>query len=161
MQEHFISAHDVATIQANLREIDKAIKNQAYIIIAQYKQYGKTLRPIRDAVKDYPYQSYCYANKNDKSDAIMSAIVRVNAITPVIYITGVNTDACVISTVTGLSQRYKKEIVVYHDACNAYSSDQHHWALKEMIKHENVVCSDVSKQILERKTESLCFNTNK
>lgn len=139
MQYKFKAAHDEPTIQANLDKIKQAITDQAYIIIVQFRANGKTLKPLRDAVQGYPWKKYCYACKSDKSGAITSVIFNENICVQVMYVTGVNTEACVLTTVSALSHRHpEKCIYVHQDACNSTDEWWHKWGFQQMLLSANV-----------------------
>ena len=80
------------------------------------------------------------ANKNDKSDAIMTKILKKQLRTSIIKICGVNTDACVMETVRSLSEKLPEcDIQVIKNACNSLSMYNHNYGLNEMALLNNVI----------------------
>ena len=118
----------------------KAIDDGAYIIIAHFMKYGKTHNNLLNLVRNYKDRSLVYANKNDKSDAIMTKILKKQIRTSFIKVCGVNTDACVQATVTGLSKTLPDfQIEIIKNACNSYSQYDHNFGINEMALLNNVI----------------------
>jgi hypothetical protein len=123
MQGHFDAANNTFTIQNVLNLIKHAKKFEAYIIIAQFKSAGPTLKIITDAVKFYPFKSYVTANENDKSKAIFRKLRAQGIHAHTMKICGVNTCYCVYSTIAGLVKlkSFLVNIKLIKNACNCSS----------------------------------------
>lgn len=119
--------------------IIQAKDDNAFIIIAHYMRCGKTHNNLLNLVKTYTHRSLVYANKNDKSGAIMTKIIKKRIRAPVIKVCGVNTDACVKATVIGLTKILPDlYIEIITNACNDLSLHGHTSGLDTMARLKNV-----------------------
>lgn len=106
-----------------LELVRQAIQEQAFIVIAQYKNDGDTHKDIRNALINYPYKAYGWHNKNDKSVLIWTLLKEHKVFTREIHVCGINTEYCVLETVNGLAQKFHIPIKVIEKACNGCDSD--------------------------------------
>lgn len=120
MQPRFKASQDPGTIQACLDRISQAMEEGAYIVIAQFKMFGKTDQRICDMVKGYRYVCYTHADQDDKSDAISRVLGKNRIKADDFRVCGVNLDACVYSTIYGLLDSFPGVTITLHeDACNS------------------------------------------
>ena len=105
-------------IENVLQLIKEAIINKAFIVIAQYIGSGETHIKIINEIYDYPYKTYIWHNKNDKSKPIQNVLKSLNVFVRQIKICGVNTEYCIKDTVHGLTKKFYIPIKVIENACN-------------------------------------------
>lgn len=141
MQTKFNSSNDKNTISEVNKLILQAKTDKAFIVIAQYMNFGKTHKEFNTLVKKYKPHAYAIANQCDKSRAIETKLLSHRARAPFIKVCGVNTDACVQSTVKGLCKIIMPDmkIQVVKNACNACCNVCHRNGINIMSKLPNVV----------------------
>lgn len=146
MQTDFSAADCSETQQRNLMLIKQAMEDKAFIVFAHYEGCGPTHPHLTHPTRDYPYVDQCWANQNDKSTAVMRLIQKHEIEYDRILVTGVNTDACVKSTVEGLIDYHHlgTEIHVYQKACNAQFQEQEAWAYRSMERDGATILRKIS-----------------
>jgi nicotinamidase-related amidase len=105
-------------IENVLQLVREAIVNKAFIVIAQFKGCGETHINIIHEIQKYPYKTYVWHNKNDKSKPIQDVLNSLNIFVRQIKVCGVNTEYCVKDTVHGLAKKFHIPIKVIEEACN-------------------------------------------
>lgn len=142
MQKQFYAANKKLIIKACQREIKRAIKNKEPIIFVEYKFHGRTMRELKDLVKDYKHKHTTIKESNSGAYQIHNAIQKHN-LHKNLRICGVNTDACVLDTVEELNGFYCRrnlgwqtayKITVVADATNAMFYHQYEDAIKHFEK---------------------------
>ena len=101
-----------------MRLVNRAMVDQAFIVIAQYKGCGATHGLILDRVKHYAHKAYVWHHKNDKSKVIQEILKARQIFVRQIKVCGVNTEYCVKDTVHGLAKKFSMPIKVIENACN-------------------------------------------
>ncbi len=139
MQPTFSASNDDETLE-NVKDLIVGAKNdKAYIVLAHYMKFGKTHDKLLTLVEKYKHKSLVYANKNDKSGAIMTKIIKKRIRAPYMKVCGVNTDACVQASVKGLSRKLPEwNIKVIKDSCNSSWSYGNKEGIEYMSKLSNV-----------------------
>jgi len=97
------------------------------VVFLQYKHFGPTHKRLFELMEHSP-QLYAVHRKgtNDGSEAVAHACQSRGFATSRFRLVGVNTHACVKSTVVGLSRRFTESIVeVATQACNDWRGN--HW----------------------------------
>ena len=143
MQPRFYAATNKETINAVKNLIINAKKDGAYVIFAQYMKQGKSNHELIKLVNTYYDKSFVVARKNDKSDAIITKIYNNGIRSNDMKICGVNTDACVYSSVIGLSNKLPNwNIHLIKNACNSVTHDKKYInnRIKKMAELPNVIC---------------------
>lgn len=118
MQPSFEASQDPDTMKACLDLVKKAMDDDAFIAIAQYIRYGKTDSRITKLVGGYRHVGVCWADQDNKADAIMNLLSRNNVQTIDYHLCGVNLDACVHATIYFLMKTYRKKLILHESACN-------------------------------------------
>lgn len=142
VQTGFDNAHKVVNECAEL--VRQAVNDGAFIVVAQYITYEKTYSEITKLFQQVPRDQYgfCWANDNSKSHVITRLMFDNNVHTGDIVVCGINTGACVQSTVGNLSYDHpEKRITVLEDACADGSDFWHQEGLSTMKKYDNVYIS--------------------
>ena len=101
-----------------LQLVREAIRDNAFIVIAQFKRCGDTHIKLINAMQHYPYKEYVWHNKNDKSKPIKDVLKNRHIFVRQMNICGVNTEYCVKATVHGLAKKFQIPIKVIEKACN-------------------------------------------
>jgi hypothetical protein len=128
MQKAFTAARRKRVLLNCEKEINKAIKNNCSIIFVEYFNCGKTIKKLTDLTKNYK-KTYTVTKNNDDGSPEISCLFKSNRLPAKnIKVCGVNTDACVLDTVCGLSHsnRFSKSIIdVIANACDtSYNHEQ-------------------------------------
>lgn len=121
MQDGFSASNDQRTISFVKQEILRAKQTGMAIVIVEFdpKEMGSTHREIMDLLIDYERCTTVSKDKDDGSEEILEACLDNGFWMEDFRICGVNSDACVLDTVTGLLERIPScEITVVQDACN-------------------------------------------
>lgn len=120
MQKSFRAAHNPYTLNNVVREIKKSRLHKSGIVIVQYDQGGILLNEIHKAVKNYNNVDFVIKNSDDGSDEVCNSIMDNFFDYQKLRVCGVNTDACVQSTVEGLSEKLPNATIeLVADACNS------------------------------------------
>ena len=138
MQPDFTAANDNSVQRYIRRLVRTAIFDRAYIVVAQYKGYGETVPSIMRLLHGYPHRGICQASRDDKSIVITRLLKGRRARAQYFKICGVNTDACVYSTVKGLHRRSRQPLYVVGRACHTANEYMHTVALRAMLNMRKV-----------------------
>lgn len=153
MQSKFSASE--AVLDNCVRLVCQAIKDGAYIAVAQYRNYGKTHSKILDCLKGWGPSpadfGFCHSAYDDKSHVITNLMYKNNVHTGKVVFCGVNTDACVASTVEGFAKLHpEKQLVVIADACAASGGKMwHHVGLDKVRRYAEVRKGDVYESTLK------------
>jgi len=141
LQKEFTAANNISTINACQNLLIQAMEDNATIIFLEFIGCGRTMETIYDLVDNY-YNIYVLKKPScDGSSYIKKLTASFEIPTMHFKVCGVNTDACVLDTVLGLSHSYPDAVVeVIESACN--SDLDHNKAISIMEKKSNVVVTN-------------------
>ncbi|CAB4196762.1 Isochorismatase-like [uncultured Caudovirales phage] len=125
VQSSFTAAKQKRVLTNCEKEIDKAIKNNCSIVFVEYFDCGKTSKRLTNLTINYR-KTYIVTKYDDDGSPEILSLFKSNRLPKNIKVCGVNTDACVLDTVCGLSnlKRFKSsKIEVISNACG---SDYNH-----------------------------------
>lgn len=128
MQPGFRASCREATIKAVEREIRLAVQAREPIVILEYKKYPATHERLLSILQD-KYDGFAVVTKKDDdgSEELIDACLEHGFPGGAFRFCGVNTHACVMRTVLGLSEKLdESRIEVVMDACN--DEDGNRWA---------------------------------
>lgn len=145
MQPEFKAAKGKRVYNAVMCEIKQAIKKRAAIVFVEFGNYNevphtRTRKGLRLATSKYDRVFTTVKLQNDGGDKIMNMIVK-NNLSRKIRVCGVNTDACVVSSVRGMVRASEKKVKinVIADGCaTAFGEEAHEAYLQLMGKLSNV-----------------------
>ncbi len=127
MQPRFHTSQKRATLYAVEREIQRAKELNNPIVVLEYDDYGLTDTRLTDAIGSYRLCRTCVKTDDDGSKEVLEACDNEGYTTERFRVCGVNTHACVQSTVSGLAKKVRDCIVeVVKAACN--DSPENDWA---------------------------------
>lgn len=135
VQPYFDAANNRRVISNCKREIRKAMSDKAAIILVEYIGCGRSNSGITKMVEKYDRGFVVLKDDDDGSDEISNVIEHFKLPKSRIKVTGVNTNACVQDTVTGMVSKYANKrlsISIVADACNAMSDSGHVYGLRYM-----------------------------
>ena len=142
MQNYFPASKGKRVRAACVREVRKAIKEQATILFVEYKNYGPTLPLLTNITKRVKYKKAHHVLKDsDDGSQKITAFIKARHLARLnMRVCGVNTPYCVQSTVSGLTKKWKNSTIhLVADACDSsYSKSEHTYALKHMATYPNV-----------------------
>lgn len=119
MQLGFCASLNEATIDAVAGEIEKAKSAKLPIVILEYAKYPKTHERLLQMVDGYDKLAIETKPENDGSTELLEACIGNEYFQNVYRICGVNTLACVQSTVLGIADRLEdSRVEVVKNACN-------------------------------------------
>lgn len=121
MQDKFRASNDQQTIYFVKQEILRAKQLGMAVIIVEFDPHemGSTHREITDLLEGYDRAVTITKTANDGSEEIIEACLDNGFWMEDFRVCGVNSDACVLETVTGLLGRVSScQITVIQDACN-------------------------------------------
>lgn len=137
MQATFDAANDLRTINAVAREIAKAKQARQWIIFLEYDGDGDTHPCLTNFVNGYANYTYESKTIDDGSGVVQSVCEDLDLKPESFVVCGVNIQACVLSTVRGLTDAFPTTpIRVVKDACNGYPGCR---SFKNFDKLRNVV----------------------
>lgn len=128
MQEGFCASRDQRTVYFVKQEILRAKKAGMAIIIVEFDpeadKMGNTHSEITDLLNGYDRTATVSKSANDGSEEVIEACLDNGFWMEDFRICGVNSDACVLETVTGLLERVSScDITVVQDACNCMTGE--------------------------------------
>lgn len=106
MQPAFHFQYFKAEVRSSINQINRARRNNWPIYVLEYSGCGKTIKPIKEALKDYKLAHFTRKEINDGAHRVVAVQKRyklpgISEVT----ICGINLGACVADTVYGLFQR--------------------------------------------------------
>jgi nicotinamidase-related amidase len=139
MQPSFTSAKDPDVVASVAREIIEAKSNQASIIFLEYVCCFPTLKGLLNLARGYKNKYRLTKEEDDGSLEILKHVKRhrnrIN--TKEFRVCGVNTDYCVLETVSGMLNKLPdSKIKLVKDACGTDGSNKFNW--RKFIKHKNL-----------------------
>jgi nicotinamidase-related amidase len=138
MQREFEASLQKRVQKHCIKEITEAKSRGYAIILVEYVGYGHTLPKLFKIVDDYHRAFISRKCRDDGSDGV-SNLIKSNHLHSNLRICGVNTDACVLSTVRGLTKKMKRaKIHVVANACGT-GWGNHQGGLDDMKNYKNVV----------------------
>lgn len=141
IQHTFRASHKKSLRENCKKEIKRAIRNKANIIFVEYKNYGSTIPSIKKMVTSVKYDKSHLVIKesDDGSQELLCFFKHAKLRTNHIKVCGVNTDACVLSTVKSLAKRLKRsKLEILSKACNSTYNDYHLNGLRNLSHINNV-----------------------
>lgn len=140
MQFSFSASRNPKTIRNCEKQILQAMKNKCPIIFLEFKDYGPTLPELATLVESYNKAYFLTKSENDGSEEVLELLKKKRLPRRTFKVCGVNTDFCVLETVSGLLCRFKRSnIAVIKSACNTiYSNRDGFQSMKSFSKR--VVC---------------------
>lgn len=143
LQPFFLTGLDKAVRDNCIVQIKRAIKDRAAIIFVEYNGYGPTHQDLKDVIRKAAYDRLyvVYKSTDNGGKEISQLIKKRHLAASRIKVCGVNTDACVHSSVLGLRKHLSaSKIEVIADACASatYFKNGHQNGLKKMSKLLNV-----------------------
>lgn len=120
MQPYFSASQNPLTIEACQLEIIKAIKNGYYIFFVEWEGEGATDNRLTSLTESYSKVHFIFKNQDEGSSVIMRKVYDLGIVNSKFKVCGVNTDACVKTTVIGLAEygRAGRPVEVISKACN-------------------------------------------
>lgn len=123
MQDQFCATR--SALNGVLKELDDAMRRGEHIIVAEYRNCGKTVPEIRRLLRKYPHKHFCRKSVNDGSTDIMRIAKRYKIPLDNVRVVGVNLSYCVYETVAGMACYYKDVIrtifvPLHATACTSY-----------------------------------------
>lgn len=135
MQQAFAASMNPKTVIAVGKEIEKAKKRNAGIVLIEYKNVGRTHAVFYEMLDGYENVARVLKGKNDGSAQFLRAAMKNGFNTRKVRVCGVNTCYCVSETVTGLLDKGAK-VEVIKDACHCNCSARSCWKnLQPYFKH--------------------------
>jgi hypothetical protein len=125
MQSDFPAARNSRTVASVKEEIRLAVQNGHFIVILEYFGCGQTNSSLMKELQGYKNYRVVIKSDNDGSAEVKEACEKMGLAPAKFNVVGVNTDACVESTVTGLTSKYPTSLVaVIAKACNTIGGYQ-------------------------------------
>ena len=137
MQSEFKAANDTTVVANVILEIKKAKQNNQHIFVVEYWEEGDTHKSILKELKDYQNTHFVTKYEDDGSDKIKNYLFQNNIDIKHFMVCGVNTCACVASTVKGLIENYNKICTVIEKACNCITTNHNHNGLRPIEVRDN------------------------
>jgi nicotinamidase-related amidase len=120
MQPYFRASQHPDTLAAVEREIRSAISNESAIVLLEFEDSGDTDARLMRVLRAYPRLAVKLKTTDDGSAWVTAACREHGFGTKHFRVCGVNTDACVLATVLGLTRRLPHcTVEVVKDACNS------------------------------------------
>ena len=141
MQASFGAANGAKVQQSCVREIKKAIKDNATIVFVEFEGHGPTLPLLTNLVKNAKYKRAHYVLKNTNGGGKeVAEYLRAKHLTRSnIRVVGVNTSYCVLATVQGMNTHLNtSNLNIVADGCSCQVPSSHKYGLDQMRKLERV-----------------------
>lgn len=126
------------------QEIQKQMEQNLPVILVEFDAHemGETLQSLRELLAGYKRLKVVSKSQNDGSTEVIAACrILTGYDTPFrLRVCGVNSDACVLETVQGLSEKLPlTSIVVPQDACNCLTGKENDVWVEDFPALPNVV----------------------
>ena len=118
MQPKFVASQNERTIKMVQKEIKMAMDNKCPIVFLEYEEYGPTDKRLKEVIKGYKKCKFVKKRMDDGSDYVIRICNLHKYPLNNFRVCGVNTGACVKSTVSGLATLPYTHIKVPKGACN-------------------------------------------
>lgn len=123
MQPYLAASQQPDTLGAVEREIRSAIERKALIVVLEFKDSGKTHISLMRLLRNYRRLAVSVKTTDDGSAWVTAACREHGFGMKHFRICGVNTDACVLATVLGLTDRIPDcTVALVRDACSTKHS---------------------------------------
>lgn len=143
MQPGYPAALDAVTQWFVKQEIQKQLEQNLPVILVEFDAHemGETLQPLRDLLAGYKRLKVVSKSQNDGSKEVIAACRILSGNNSFsLRVCGVNSDACVLETVQGLSEKLPlTSIVVPQDACNCLTGKDNDVWVEDFPALPNVV----------------------
>jgi hypothetical protein len=116
-----------------LKRIKEANVNNAPIVFIEYSGAGKTMPSLIKACSSYEVIIKC---EDDGSSNLINPLSKYKCKN--LLICGVNTSACVYSTIQGLLNKTKYNIMVAEDSCNCCYKIDHEETIKFLKRKKRI-----------------------
>lgn len=136
MQPVFEAAGRPKVIAGVTREIIQTKIANGMIIFVEYSGFLPTYTPLLDLVKGYSSRIRIKKRNNDGSEQIVRFLESSDCYADHFRICGVNTNACVRDTVSGLLSKTTAKIEVVRDACDWADTEKYDWRC--FLRHRNL-----------------------
>lgn len=147
MQEGFINSSDLKLNINIIKKIEEFKRRKQHIIFFEYSNFGKTNYLLRGSVKNYHFTDYVYKYTDSANKAFNYWIMNKNISFKEIYLSGINSHACIKKTALDLSKTLKDKrikLLTRHIGCPVYID------VKESIL-------DIKKEAKKLKLDNLYF----
>lgn len=141
MQAYFTSANGKKVQQSCVREIKKAMKDQATILFVEYSGYGPTLPVLTNLTKKVKYKKVHRVLKHANGGGlnVVNYLRKKHLTRSNMRVCGVNTNYCVLATVQEINKHLENSnLSIVADACATGTSTGHKMGLEAMQKLSNV-----------------------
>jgi len=137
LQPGFIAGNKSRVRENALREIKRAVKDEADIVFLEFLGHGSTHRHLMEVVQSYKRCQIKTKQQDDGSSQVYEAVRDHGFMIGRFRVVGINTDFCVYSTVEGLRRRFPNSFIeVVSRACDSHNS--HRKGLNKIRKLENI-----------------------
>lgn len=120
MQAQFRASEDKRTINNCKKQIRTAIKDRAAIIFVEFNGFGPTLPELTKLTEKYNRSFHITKSYDDGSRQLKNFLLTHRVSKKNLKFCGVNTNACVLSTVYGTHLKLRdSNLTVIADACNS------------------------------------------
>ena len=121
------------------REIQRAMDDGAAIIFVEYIGQGPTIPSLVKLTDDYRRTFFIRKENDDGSSEVLKVIKSHRLPSRKLKFVGVNTNCCVLDTLTGVSAKSKKSsLEVISKACNSSMRYYHNEGLNIMARMKRV-----------------------
>ena len=101
--------------------VKNAVENKAAIVFLEFKEYGRTIKPLLNRVSNYERAFIEEKSFMDGSLKVKKVIDKNKLPSSRIKVVGVYSDYCVLRTVRGLSNKFpKSKIEVIENSCHSF-----------------------------------------
>jgi nicotinamidase-related amidase len=137
MQSTFAAANRPNVVIAVAREMFRAMKDKAPIILLEYQHCDPTHRGFLDILKGHKEKIRLKKPNDDGSAEVVKTLKDKDWPSVKIRVCGVNTDCCVLATVKGLLKKLpKSKVELVKSACGAAASTRFDW--RNYHRHKNL-----------------------
>lgn len=119
VQKNFLKFCSLSIKRNISMAVKKAVENKAGIVFLEFKECGRTIKPLLNRVSNYERAFIEEKSFMDGSIKVKQVIRKNKLPSSKIKVVGVYTDYCVLRTVCGLSKKFpKSKIEVIENSCH-------------------------------------------
>lgn len=140
MQNIFIASRCERTRENIIREIKKAKKDLAHIVVVEYRHSGPTYEGIIRAIGTYRKAHFVSKTDDDGSLAVVNSLLKRKSKTHDWFrLCGVNIDCCIAETALGLRILFPKaDIEIIMDASNTEAKERSWHITRSVLQNHKI-----------------------
>ncbi len=138
LQTGFDASYDKKLLKTVSNQIKKARSENIPIISLEYINDGDLQPILQNELEGYNKKYTVEKRVNNGGPEVVQVLEKLSILEADLYVCGVNTSACVISTIRWIQTESKHNINVIENGCNDQDRDWHKTYIERMINEHKI-----------------------